>query len=75
MVNEDESVRSRTGNQCGAVCCVANLDGECVFDKCEGALIQMTPCPVRDKELRRKYYDFMRNEFNRDFCENITERS
>lgn len=67
-------MKQATQIQCGAGCCVANLDGECVFDSCKGALIQMPPCPVRDKELQRRYYDFMRSEFNHDFRENIAAK-
>lgn len=63
-----------TENKCGTACCVANLDGECVLDECGGALIQIPRCPIKDKELRRRYYNFMRNDFNRDFREKIAAK-
>ena len=69
-----DEVRSRTESHCEEVCCIANLDGECVLDRCKGALIQMPPCPIKDKELRRRYYNFLRNDFNRDFGKNAMEK-
>lgn len=49
--------------------CIANLNGECVADKCDGALIQFPPCRIKDREARKKYYEAMRSLENQDFAD------
>ena len=53
--------------KCEKIRCIANLDGECVFDRCKGELVQISPCRVKDKEARKKYYDCVRETFDKDF--------
>lgn len=53
--------------KCDKIRCIGNLNGECVNDRCKGAIISIHLNHCNDKETRRKYYEAIRKTFNEDF--------
>ena len=54
---------------CVKVFCIANKDGECCVDKCEGNITRFIPDEEKDtKELRARIYKIVRG----NYMENIT---
>lgn len=54
-------------NKCEKLGCIANLNGECVNDECKGEIIQMPPNSCADMEIRRKFYEYFCETFDKDF--------
>lgn len=56
-------------------CCIGNFNGECVNDRCEGALVVFGRCRCASKEQRKKYYEAIRRTFDEDFPQTPGEES
>ena len=59
--------------KCDMMRCLANLNGECVADECEGELVMLPPMK-EEKTARKKQYELSVMFFKKDFGEEDDDR-
>lgn len=53
--------------KCDKPKCIANLDGECVVDECQGMIFMYQATKTKDREKRKVFYEVVRETFREDF--------
>lgn len=60
--------------KCEKYNCVANFNGECVVDRCDGEMIMIPACK-NDREIKKRFYETTKEMFDEDFKEISKEKA